>query len=290
MPVVSVTEQWSSRSATQTYGSRGLTREFEVITDTPADNEYVVLNDSRVPRVGDPYPSDYWMKASKREPSQAGGPMRWLVRVEYVAVNVPVPYGSGPSEVGDPTQWLPEIEWDSVDSVEDIDRDLHDKPIATPVDEVFTGIKREWSDQVLRVTVNQATFNAALARSYANCVNSDPFFGAVPGQVKMRMPKARKIYDTKAGYIYYRIVYEFTFREQGWKKRILNEGLLRKTGWDQKVNRERVEEFTDDSGRRASKPVRLTSNGYELPKGAKAIWLEFEIYPSVAFAPLGLKP
>jgi len=186
----------------------------------------------------------------------------------------------------------PKIDWDDVETEEEVDEDFLGFPIVTKNYEQIAGLKRPIPDQTVTIRRNMATFNPYVQARYRQAVNSDTFLGWPAGTARLTKFAASNVYDKDLGYweitaqIQFRYPYK-TIPARAWYKRVRHEGFyvrVNKSGGGTAIVR------AVDYGLRepVTKPVLLDENGYQLPEGALAHWLEFRIFDSLPFNALGL--
>lgn len=146
---------------------------------------------------------------------------------------------------------------------------------------------------------NESTFDASQAIANNNKVNSDAFFGAEPGQAKVKGVWSAN--TTTEGEIFYPVRYRFEFRRgingepNGFKKRLVNRGYNMIV--DGKIKRivegDAPGALVDDAVRDAkpsiSRPRLLAADGSLLAADAAPVVLEFDIYESIDFARFNLE-
>lgn len=156
------------------------------------------------------------------------GPFVFEVAVQYGRVPE-----DGFQDYDDPLNAPAQVRWDHRDYEEQIDQDNDDKPIVnsagiTP-DPPLT---ETYSDQIVQVRMNRSSYNNLTATQYKRSRNSDNFtIGGTtwpPGTVRCVEYSGEKVVTPDQ--TYYRVTVSLEFREQGWKKRFLDEGFQDKDG------------------------------------------------------------
>lgn len=286
MAVVSVTKTWSSRDGQGTWDARGIAEEYDVLTDSVSDNAFVAgtaidpNTGLRVPNQGDPLDGDTYCRVKGKYPKPVG-PMHWLVRVEYESLFPQL--GSTVGQSDDPTEFPPEFEWDWIGGTEEVDKDANGAALRTTAGDPLHGIKIEVQDLVLRVTRNEPTFNALRARQYVSkpTVNSDVFLGCDPGTVLCGPIRAR--YTRWRGFEFWRVSYEFVYREDGWDRRVLAQGMNCYVTEGETTKKVPVK--TQVGGNKeSSEPQRLSLQGFQLDDDDPDEFQELDLTKDLPFS------
>lgn len=259
-----------------------------LLSAAAAGNDITARQATGVPRIGDGISGTSLI--CTKLPTKAVGNSRTLFEViaEY---EVPKPGGGNQgSTTGNPLDEPAEIRWGSSQSVANVDVDIHGTPITNSADEPFDPPPtQDIDDPVLYITRNEASFDPNILVTYRGAVNSDTFYGAPAGEARMiDLGAQRVIVGTTVAYwkvnyaIQFRRVHPNTTADKAWWLRQLNQGYRQKTSNGPPP----VYDPADGQTQTAS-PIFLTTAGLKT-NAAGANWLTFEIYRSVAFAPLGL--
>lgn len=168
----------------------------------------------------------------------------------------------------------------------------------------------DYHDLVLRMTVNRAVFDHAIASKYIGAVNSDIFYGFPAGKVKCTLFTGEE--QRASGLIYWQHEYEFQIRtfysdplNVGWLRRFRDEGFreLVFTADEEWKYRDILSEVitVDDEGndlpptkKPVSKPAPLDGAGREIPPGdplhpTPDHFIEIQDYDQLPFSVLGLE-
>jgi len=264
--------QTEGRTIEQTF-----TRRFEVLylddTISMMNRVYLAKNDPHIPAEWDSHPSDEWLYVDHKT-CRAVGPLLYEVLVYYV---------SDPDPLNQPAK----VSWSHAESDEPIDRDINGLPIVNSVGESpDPPITKEVNDILLRIERNEQYFDSQLAEEYKGAINSDDFYGYLPGKVKCITFAGTPV---RAAWLeYYQVTYEFQIRvRDNWKRRILDQGFRTKTG----VDAEGTPIYAvcaDSEGIPLSQPVLLDGLGDKKADDADAVFLEFDLLDSKPFSQLGL--
>lgn len=290
MGVVNVTTKWTGRSDEYAHdGGYTHTSAYTVLLDGNDDPEiapWVARNAPDIPRVGDPLSYDPFIRCKRTGARPVGGSMvLWDVNCYYHLQT------TGTDDTGEgmsnPLEQTPKVSWSTAANAEAIDEDIHGDPIVNVNEEPFDPpVQRDYSDVILQFEANQLTFNYGTAVGWRDAVNTDVFLGYAAGVARLMDWSAEHIYD--GAFDYWRVKIKVQFRERGWKKRILNQGLRVWTGNHNDDGSREYENVTDKDGNPVQEPVLLDADGYRLPDAAMATWVEFDVYPQKAFATLGI--
>lgn len=220
-----------------------------------------------VPAMFSTHPLDNWMYVYEITPTPVST-FLYEVSVQYKSID-------------DPLAISPVIKWDSESSQEPIDEDANGKSIANSAGQAFDPpIQETFHDKILKIERNEGTFDYERASAYEGSINSDTFWGFAAGKVLCRAMKAdpRRV----AALAYYTVNYEFVIREDGWKRRIKDQGLATKNDDGELVIAKDVDDNT------MTEPILLDGSGKALAAGADAKWIEFETKTKKPFSILGL--
>lgn len=291
MAVTEVKEDWRGLEAESGTDGASVPRTFTVQFDTDDDPEKrpilaITADDgtTKIPKLYETHSQKPWLFVNNHRVDPLG-PFDFRVTAYYTNR-----YARGSEDKFDPTQhpldqpW--EVEWGFVTANEPIDRDINGEPITNSAGQSFDPpITRDVDDLVLKITRNKAAYDPIVASDYKGSVNSDTFWGFTPGLVKCTRFNARSA--RQADLWYWIVTYEFQMRKDGWKRRILDEGYAEKTGTDSD-GKPTHKENKDDDNVNLSEPILLDGSGEKKKDTDPAVFLEFELYPSLPFSVLGL--
>ncbi len=176
-----------------------------------------------------------------------------------------------------------QVTWDNASYTKIVDEDINGDPVFNSAGDYFDPpVERDHARPVMRITRNEQTFDPAIAAAYGDRVNADTFAGQDPGRWKCKPPTAQIQYHQACGW--YAIVnYEFELQtdpeQDGWKKRILDQGMYQLSGGARKP--------IQIKGQPADKPIPLDGSGVPISPAGTPVYLDFDIYPSVDFSGLG---
>lgn len=203
------------------------------------------------------------------------GPTLWQVTVGYDYVENPLllPYS---------VQFIPQ------GSQEAIDKAADDAELCNSSKEPFDPpIQEEFYDFSIVLRRNEAAFNIAAVNPYLNAVNADAFgfygrnsqlYAFAAGLVRCKSIQAD---ERRHGPTWFwEVTYEFVVRNDGWLRRILDQGFrtLDGTGY---VN------IADADGNPLTQPAKLNGSGAVLAATAEPVYLQFQTKKTLAFAACG---
>jgi hypothetical protein len=288
MPTLTCSEIKTGRSHEITADwKRTYKRTFRVVTDNPNRGPIAVRSTLPV-GIGSRYLNGdssefdngaFVNKISVETEAEDG--MSWICAVEY-----------GP---WDPTQ-RPENPLDHPLEIEGgfspyeriVDRDQDGNAVVNTAGDPFDPpVTMEDPRPVLTIARNEPAIDWSLVYRYRNAVNSDSFWGADPGQVKVSRISPRRVWDqylsanelTPGGF-YWAITYEFEFNPDGWHSKILSQGMRQLVGGVQKP--------ITIGGSAITSPALLDESGALLAVGADPVFIEFTIYPELPYATFNL--
>ena len=133
---------------------------------------------------------------------------------------------------------------------------------------------------------NEASYDLDRAWTYQDSINSDNWFGLLPGQAKLCNIAAKRHYENDV--FYWETTYEFHVRPllsnfaPGWTLSLLDQGF-------EYINANGARQLIlDDKGRPVTKAWPLDGNGGKLAVGGSPVYKQWTIYNQLPFADLGL--
>ena len=268
--------QWS------TDGSRIYKDQYRVITSGDVTGD-LVEKASGLPRRNASHPRDGGALVTNIKPEQQAATV-WFVRVTWKSKHGDPETNDG-GGVDDPLSRPAKFRWEKVDYEETRSKDLDGKPFHNTLGQPLPNPPKFPVTQLrLIVTRNQATYDPAEAFSYGNRVNSDGFLGQKPQTAKMDLPTA--IEQVENGISFWSVTYSIEFKEDGWNPvKLPNEGLEYTPPGESTGVRKAMD---DDFGATTGEWGLLTEFSKKMPAGQDPFMLEFRVYKSKAFGPLGL--
>jgi len=289
--------KWSGESAA---GDQA-TRVYTVVSTTNTDTAVQIQNIAQIPNVGNIHPSNFWLRVKERPRITRLAPYYWEVTVNYEWAFIAAADPDAPTPLDEPTL----VRFGFVGGDEPIDVDADGLPIMNTAYDVFEpGISIPTNDWYVEMVRNEAVFNVSTALAYKDAVNSDTFLGMPAGTWKIRGIEADQ---QKFGesLIYWRVTYTFDGRaEQAastraqhfavaptytpvattppWHRRVRNVGM---NGYLASGLYGRI---VDDTGSPVPSPVPLNIAGSPDLSTSDPLFLSFQVYKEVPFAPLGL--
>lgn len=216
------------------------------------------------------------------------------------------------SNGSDPTDLDPIYDWGVETITRHTTKDRNDKSRLNAAGDPFE--PREVEDYVNFLTVERCelTFNLAVAGAYNNSVNSDSFYGADPGTMRVKITPKQQF---RNGIEYFKVRYEFHYKPQGWQGRELQQGLYQLVDSDVEVTpptmpptyvKMKIPCFElADGGQFTSEavkaPVPIAADGRQLtpdelkgdpsagpPVPSAAVYAEFVDYPELPYSALNI--
>lgn len=245
-------------------GTRTYSRTYGIEVDNPSDGGGVVLRAPDLPQLRGEYvtdsESDPRAIVTKRQPRQVRKTNKfWEVEITYE-------YVTPDRRERDPLQRQVSMSFDpderevpvtgtllSTITITPDSTRIYQGPIRNSMRQPFpTQPMVLRSNGVLSITRNEDSFSPAWAMQWSNAVNSDPWAGAEPRQVRLKIPTcAGSQTETvdEVEIVYYPVHYEMHFREEGHDLRILDEGPDYQSSTDFSAPGFKFKPFTDGPGR-----------------------------------------
>jgi len=303
MAVTSVLEDGTALEASAGIEEADAIRRFTVTFDTdddPFKRPFLAMEANGIPHLREVHPHKNWLFVRNRRPKYIG-PTYYEVEVFYTTSPQ-----RGSDEQSDPftspldQPW--EYEWTFAEYTLPIDRDIEGKPILNPAKERYDPPPmKEISDQVLRISRYESSYNQVQAGNYKDSLNIDEFYGFPPGFVRCKNYSTRLV--VVANLICFRVNYEFQMRKIGWKLKLFAEGRRFWNPVHSKyepivhidgigIGEPGYYEADKKDGTPVAEPWPLDLSGYvvsetEVNDGI-AYFIERDIYPSLPFTNLGL--
>lgn len=299
-----VTRMWSTDTSGRNKDSRTATASWQVtgvsssiaartaVDDTTGETP-AVLND--VYQDKDGAIPDLFLLCDGISVSTSGFEF-FIVTASY---SVPPGGGSHNPETDNPLDQPVEYEWEVGLTQEIVEVDINgdaivnaagdppEQPVTADIHSVFLSCMR-----------NESSFDASIAISATNTLNSDNFVGASPGQAKCVGIWSSKVTTEES--VYWPVRYRFEFRKgfngqaNGFKKRIINRGFNMIKGGKlvRIVEGDEPGDLVADQLRPTrpgvTRPRLLANDGTLLAANAQPIVLEFDLYESIAFSQFNL--
>jgi hypothetical protein len=291
MAVTKVTEDWRALGVNTEVSLSGesgsMTRRFVVdfnAADDPASRPILALAASAggvsIPDywAAHPISSDYFVRRKSAVPD--GGPTSFAVAVEYEYIQNPLLQHYSVQFVPQSTQEAIDRAVDPADPNQALTKELCNsskEPFDPPIQE-------EFYDFSIVIKRNEANFPILTVGQYLNTVNSDAFQFFANNGVLYSFPagttRCRSIQadEQRHGPVwYFAVSYEFVVRNDGWKRRIMDQGFRVLDGTDYK-------QVADVDGNPVTQPVKLNGSGVQLAASAAPVFLEFQTKKTKAFS------
>jgi hypothetical protein len=263
-------------------GNRSYTRTWIVLTDDPRVGPKAVLDAVPVltgQTYDDGFEQDgraFCVSVSATCTEEDG--MQWEVVAEYGAFDA-VEFPENPLSRD------PEISWEYQRTQEAVDREPGDPEADPPPKQIKNSagdsfdppLLRDVRKPILKLTRNEANFDPLLAFTFHDKVNSNPFFGADPGYVKIEGITPQRVHNPAIGW-YWTVQYEFLFDTRTHDPQVLNQGFKRLDDEGERVL------CTDNNGEVVTSPVWLDEDGQQIPPDGDPVYLQFQIYERIDFS------
>jgi hypothetical protein len=289
MAVTRVFEDWKALAVDTEVNLDGasgsMVRRFGVefnTADATASRPILALTASSggvsIPDYWDAHPasSDYFVR--KKTVAPGDGPFMWYVTVGYEYIENPLlqPYS---------VQFIPQGTQEAIDKAFDPVAQTFTKELANSSKEPFDPpIQEEFFDFSILITRNEANFNITYANAYLNTVNSDTFMFFARNGVgyqfaagKARCKSIQASEQRHGAAWYWQVQYEFIVRQDGWLRRVLDQGFRELDGSD-------YVQIADTEGNPVTQPVKLNGSGVKLAASADPVFLEFQTKKTINFS------
>jgi hypothetical protein len=251
---------------------------YVVETDDKNDGPQTVLSAFGLPSLYQHYTlgndDDLAALCISGKASEVGdGGKTWDVQCEFASDAIP----KNENPLNDPVRYS--LQWAQHEKV--IEQDQDGNPIVNTVGDLFTDppYKQDDSRPVLVATKNYPAADFAslvsLAVDYKDSLNTDGFYGASAGQVKLTNITTGDL-QTQNEIDFYKVTYEFSFNPDGWQPEILSRG-------------HRAKDADDNIYDLPNKEVRnLDEDGKLLGPDDEPYFIPFTTFPSRPFGALGV--
>jgi len=259
-------------------GSITHTQLYRVRTDNKFDDQVTVLQAAALPFLGQPYPNDPSSYCnSLRARNEGASPYFWTVTATYSNERE-----ASDSPLDDPIEY----QWATEQFQEVADTDRNGQGIVNSAGDPFDPpIMRDNSRRTVTITSNEA-FVPTWILSYQDAVNSDAInvdgLSVAAGQAKCQQVSVSPIRQRND--VTFRIVtLTIHLNNDGWGFKILDQGFR------ERDDDNKLQQITNEAdGSEPTAPVLLDGSGKAQtdPTVASAVFLDYDIYPSLSFAAL----
>lgn len=254
------------------------TQLYRVKTDNKLDDQVTVLQASALPFLGQTHPNDPSSYCnSLRARNEGASPYFWTVTATYSNERE-----ASDSPLNDPVEY----NWGTEQFQEVADTDKNGQGIVNSAGDPFDPpIMRDNSRRTVTITSNQA-FVPTWVLSYQDAVNSDAInidnIGIGVGQAKCQQVSVSPVRQRND--VTYRIVtLTIHLNNDGWGFKILDQGFR------ERDDDNKLQQITNEAdGSEPTAPVLLDGSGKAQtdPTVASAVFLDYDIYPSLPFSAL----
>lgn len=290
MAIISVDKMWSRSASDATYSDKfrkldiGFVEAYQVLHD-PNESKLNIYQANGIPAAGSFYPGFPFVVAEAAQ-IESVSPIFSIVTINWKGEIGP----GGPNNEPSPIFAPPKIDWDDVETEEEVDEDWNGMPIVTKAFEPIEGLKRPVADQTLTIRRNFLTFNPYVQALYRQSTNSDTFAGWPRGTARITKFSASNVLAGQDRYweVTATIQFRYPYRTtplKAWYKRMLHQGLYEKVSTNTGF---RIVRAVDDDKKPVNKPIMLDANGFRVPSGGAAHYIEFQIFGELPYNALGL--
>lgn len=168
-----------------------------------------------------------------------------------------------------------EFEWDMTSFSRVVDYDINNRPIMNTAGDFYSD-PVEINDflPTLSATGNHLEFNAGLAYSYRNAVNSDWWNGFSPGTLQVLAIKGTRQYQEGFGF-YWKSTYQLMVNPDGFDVTLASRGLRERV--DGKLQPIKIK------GKDVTEPLCLDINGVGITDGSPPAFSTYQLYPRLPF-------
>jgi hypothetical protein len=279
MTVTSV-RQLTDTGGDDNEGGVTAVRTYRVTTNNVSDTWETIRSASGIPSNGDSYASGSSMivvnRSAKRVTERKD---KW-----HVTVNYDIPRNSDGSPAGGSggvENEIPEYSRTTETEWEYRDVDLDNLPIANSAKEPFTPpLEFPQTIAVYTIARNRLTFDDAGSLPYINAVNSAAFNVTAPNlnwgfpaetALMTRYDSVRR-FRADIGY-YYRVTWEIKYREDGWRKFLLDQGFMMLDADEVPLSYAPAKTIKGSDGLPISSPRLLDGAGGLLADGAAPVFV-----------------
>jgi hypothetical protein len=285
MTVTFIGEDPEGRAATNDTGMRRYTRVFKLETTDRAEGPYAVGSHASLPRIGSLYPDDPFAWCKTLDVAWFSGWKGWKVTANYTSER---------ELAEDPTQDPALIAWDSEQFQRPAIFDQNNNAICNSAGDPFDPPNMmDDSRRVVTVTKNLSVVPAWIL-TYQDAVNNDSFsldgITIGIGLAKMQRVSVSPV-ERRNGITFRVVTFQIHLQKNGWHLEPLDAGFREiASGSGTGGNTGLVNILNPGDDEQPSAPVPLDGNGVSLasPSYTNNVFLDFEVYETLAFSSLPL--
>lgn len=197
-------------------GVRELTRVFRVKCES-GEYAYSALRATGIPARFEVHPEDSQSVAYKGSCRSQGDERGYYL--------VTITYSNKHKE--DVTLERPDVSWEDEEYEKVADKDINGDAILNAAgDRYEEPVTFSDSRPVLKHSRNEQFFDQLQAYRYNRSINSDTFYGAAPGTMRVKITAQQMWRDDIE---YWRVTYLFRYNPDGWQPEVLEQGLYQKS-------------------------------------------------------------
>lgn len=218
------------------------------------------------------HPNNIFMRVADYNITQDDGdPYLFVAEVVYRFIQL-----EDSEDPENPLSKPPEISADPVLIQRSTIRDVNGDLIVNKAGDPIVGVTTEDPQLTLKISRNEASYNYLLAAQMKNVINLTPWLGFPRGTVKTSAPSSRQQYHNVYG-TYVTTDYTFFIDLDGWKKKLLNQGL-------RELKDGKLYAIKDDKGQEITEPVLLDEDGRKADQDATPIYIDAEVFQELPFS------
>lgn len=283
MAVIKVGEHYDREGSINSKFERIYRRSWLVQTDSKTTGR-IAVRESVPVRIGNVFSCDgetdagsFCNDISVKSLSGASAGKEWIVTATYG------PYDPS-TNASNPLERPIEVSGGFSEFEEIVDVDVDGNPVVNSAGEPFANpVMRDDPRPDLMIVTNAKTLDLNLIYTYRRAVNSDEFWGANPGQVRVASITWQYLHHADIGY-YYKITYTFKFKKDGWQIRLQDKGMRVLNAGGTALEKVKF------NGIPADEPVFLDGNGRAKALTADVVYLDFKRYEELPFSIFNVAP
>lgn len=281
MSVTSVKEL-ANRDGNRQTQQGSITRKYIVRCSSHTDSAATVLNSGSLPALYAVHPDDASYVVKERSAAQDGNSKTvWIATIKYELIGKE-------QEDSPPSERPARIQYRTVKEYKPVQKDVNDDPIGNqPFLQQFDPLPEKYqSYREITIERNELDYDDVATSAYIDTTNKYRFMGWSADECLMSSIDADLEFDADEGY-YYKVTYSILCKAGGWKDKRYNVSYkyLETAGDDHKD----AKVSTGKDGLSDPIPIAIKEDGTKVADGDPPVELEFQLYESLNWRPLGLE-